>query len=395
MKKFVQSRKMQLLIPIHCLLEKYIAKSASMAHRYQIYSICALLSIGSLFASDPGVETQDINEIASQTCPRRLIPPKSRQVDKLNAVSLLYLQPCPDAWRFSADFVYFMPTVDDTYFAINSPIVGDFTLLGTRSNGDFGFNPGFRIGAEYAFCQTRREAQVFYTYLHATQSGIIFGENLWPTIGTAFFSSSFDDYSGSASSKLKLLYQRLDFNLSQHIIDTHGFNLYVQPGFEYAYLRLQKSYRFQTPSLLGTVYQQSRGWGIGPQLGLGFDSNLYQGRLGSKRSIAHAVTVSGLVSSSLLTGQGQSREFDVRGSSVTDDLTDEQTWRIIPVMHARAGLAYLVHGSCVGASLFVGYEFNSYIRGVAKAIFPSGSNSVTNYYDFDVQGLDISVAFTF
>jgi hypothetical protein len=393
-----KSRKMQLLIPIHCLLKKYILKGASMVHRYQIYSVCALLSMGSLFASDLGLEAEDIKEIAIQNCSKKLPSPKSPQVEELNAISLLYLQPCPDAWRFSADFVYFMPTVDDTYFTINSPIVGDFTLLGTRSNGDFGFNPGVRVGAEYAFCQTRRDIQVFYTYLHATQSGTIFGENLWPTVGSAAFSSPFSDYSGSASSKLKLVYQRLDVNLSQHIIDAHGFNLYVQPGFEYAYLRLQRNYRFELPGFLGTVYQQSRGWGIGPQLGLGFDSNLYQGRLGSKRSIAHAVTVSGLFSSSILTGQGQSREFDVREGDVINDLRDEQTWRVIPVMHARVGLAYLVHGSYVGASLSVGYEFNTYIRGVAKATFPSTastSNSVTEYYNFDVQGLDISVAFTF
>ena len=89
------------------------------------------------------------------------------------------------------------------------------------------------------------------------------------------------DYTGSASSKLKLLYQRLDFNVSQHIIDAYGFNLYVQPGLEYAYFRLQQSYRYllTADAFLGTVYQQSRGWGVGPQLGMGFDANLFYGSL--------------------------------------------------------------------------------------------------------------------
>jgi hypothetical protein len=347
--------------------------------------------MGSLSASDLSLAVRNQKKTEGS-------PSKCSKVTDSNKTPMLFLQPCPDAWRFSADFLYFMPTVDDTYFAINSPIVGDFTLLGTRSNNNFGFNPGFRVGAEYAFCQTRRDIQVFYTYLHAEQSETIFGDNLWATVGSTAFSTPFGPYSGSASSKLKLLYQRLDFNVSQHIIDAHGFNLYVQPGFEYAYLRLQQSYRFERPDFLGTVYQQSREWGIGPQLGLGFDANLYQGFLDSKCSVSHAVTVSSLFSSSILTGQGRTRELDTREGDVTNDLRDELAWRVIPAMHARVGLAYLVHGSCVGASLSVGYEFNTYIRGLAKTTFPSTastSNCVTNYYNFDVQGLDISLAVTF
>ena len=362
-----------------------------MLNRYQIYSVCAILAMGSLSASDLSFSTRPSKkkDDLSTECAKAI---------HSNSMPMLFLQPCPDAWRLSADFLYFMPTVDDTYFAINSPIVGDFTLLGTRSNNNFGFNPGFRVGAEYAFCQTRRDIQVFYTYLHAEQRKTISGDNLWATVGSTEFSTPFSFYQGSASSKLKLLYQRLDFNVSQHIIDAHGFNFYVQPGLEYAYLRLQQSYRFEMPSFPGTVYQQSRGWGLGPQLGLGFDSNLYQGALCSKSSIAHALTVSGLFSSSILTGQERTRELDTREGDVTNDLRDELAWRIIPAMHARMGLAYLVHGCCMGASLSVGYEFNTYIRGLAKTIFPSTastSNAVTNYYNFDVQGLDISVAVTF
>lgn len=369
-----------------------------MSDRYHIYSICTILAMGSLSASESlSLEARNQGNITSQNPWKKTeeSPPKCSKADN---APMLFLQPCPDTWRFSADFLYFMPTVDDTYFAINSPIAGNFTLLGTRSNNNLGFSPGFRVGAEYAFCQARRDIQVFYTYLHAEQREKMSGDHLWATVGSTSFSTPFTAYAGSASSKLKLLYQRLDFNVSQHIIDAHGFNFYVQPGLEYAYLRLQQSYHFEVPDFLGTVYQQSRGWGLGPQLGLGFDSNLYRGSTGSKCPITHTVTVSGLFSSSILTGQGRARELDTREGDVIDDLRDEQAWRVIPAMHARVGLAYLVHGSSMGASLFLGYEFNTYIRGLAKMIFPSTAstgNIVTNYYNFDVQGLDVSVGFTF
>jgi hypothetical protein len=360
-----------------CIYITFIFKGASMSGRFHIYSICAILSLGSLSAADPSAKTPAQKKIKETT-------------------PLLFLQPCPDAFRFSADFLYFLPSVDDTYFAINSPIVGDFLLLGTRSNNDFSFHPGFRVGAEYAFCKSRRDLQAFYTYLHAEQKETISGENLWATVGSTAMATPFQHYLGTASSKLKLLYQRLDFNVSQHIIDSHGFNLYAQPGLEYTYLRLQQSYDFDiTGALQGTVYQQSRGWGIGPQFGLGFDANLYNG---SSRKTTHAIVVSGLFSSSILTGQARIHELDSNGSGTNDDLRDELTWRMIPALHARAGLAYVLHSSSVGFSLSAGYELDTYIRGLAKMIFPSTadtSNIMTNYYNFDVQGLDVSVAFTF
>jgi hypothetical protein len=361
-----------------------------MFYRCQIYSICGLIAIGSLCASEVSLGLRN---------QRKTEEPKCCKVETAtDATPILFLQPCPDAWRFSADFLYFMPTVDDTYFAINSPIEGDFTLRGPRINDNFGFHPGFRVGAEYAFCQTHRDIQVFYTYLHAEESSAITGDHLWATLGSTSFSTPFTAYTGSASSKLKLLYQRLDFNVSQHLIDAHGFNFYAQPGLEYAYLRLQQRYRFEIPDFLGTVYQQSRGWGLGPQLGLGFDSNLCQGSLGSACSTTHGLTVSSLFSASLLTGQGRTLEVDIRDGDCTNDVKDKLAWRMIPALHARVGLAYIFHAPCMGASLSVGYEFNTYIRGLAKATYPSTtstSNAVTNYYNFDVQGLDISIAITF
>ncbi len=372
-----------------------------MSNRYPIYAVCAILSMRALSASNLSLGTEGLGEIAIQNSQKETGGTlyNSSQATQPNHPPQLYLQPCPDTWRLSADFLYLLPTVDDTYFAINSPIIGNFTLLGTLSNNDFGFKPGFRVGAEYAFCQTRRDIQAFYTYLHAEQTKTISGDSMWATQGSTSFSTPFTDYVGSAYSQLKLLYQRLDFNVSQHIIDAHGFNLYVQPGLEYAYLRLQQSYLYNATELFpGTVHQKSKVWGIGPQLGLGFDANLYNGSSHSNRSTTHAVTLSGLFSSSILTGQSQIKEVDVREGDLIIDIPTKQTCRIIPALHARAGLTYLVHGSRMGASLSIGYEFNTYIRGLSKMLFPSTaakSNITTSYYNFDIQGLDISLAFTF
>ena len=79
-------------------------------------------------------------------------------------------------------------------------------------------------------------------------------------------------------------------------------------------------------------------------------------------------------------------------------MEDEHTWRIMPALHARVGLDYLIRGSWVGVSVGVGYEFNSYLRALTRVTFPddvSDGLCMTNYYNFDMQGLIVSAALAF
>lgn len=233
-----------------------------MTNRFQILSISTLLSIGSLFASDLGIEMTNSAEIAANPTSKKVCD-KSQPNCKTAATRVdptLILQPCPDTWRFSADFLYLLPTVDDTYFVLTSGPTAT-NPVGTRHNNDFGYNPAFRVGAEYAFCDTGRDIQLFYTYLHATEHATVSGTNIWATAGSAAFSNAYDNFDGSASSKLKLLYQRFDMNVSQHALNASGLHFYLQPGLEYAYFRLQEKERYTIPSVaVGTVHKQSRGW---------------------------------------------------------------------------------------------------------------------------------------
>lgn len=333
----------------------------------------------------------------------------------LSASSLFaYNHPCPDHWQISGDFLYLLPSVDDTYFAISSPVSTTFPN-GNRLNNDFGFSPGFRVGAEYSFCEPQRELQTYYTYLNTDQSKNVTGDYLWATIGRSDLASSFENYTGSASSKIKLFYQRLDVLFEQRIVNSSGLFFYVQPGIEYAYVRLNEhfSYLSNVPAT-ATIQQKSKAWGIGPEMGFELGYTFYESALKPqskpdkgknssdsdccKINIQHIFSINALFSGSLLASKSFTRESNTLSSSSLLNAKDESTWRLIPALHARVGLNYDMNFNRVGLALGAGYEFNSYIRAISRTIFSddvADGLCSTNYYNFDVQGLYVSAALSF
>jgi hypothetical protein len=378
-----------------------------MSKYFQVGLIVTTLSAGFVFAS---IEAENDGSVAfgtSYTAKKRgaekkkcdtspECPPPCEVCDPCACLVFLPSSPCPDRWRVSGDFLYLLPTVDDTYFALNSDTSTVFPN-GKRVNNDFDFNSGFRVGAEWAFCDTRRELQAFYSHLNTRQHKTVSGSNLWATIGRPDVSSSFGNYSGSAISILNLMYQSIHANLSQQLVDSCGVYFYVQPGVEYAYLRLDENYSYNiTGGALSVVDQKSRMWGVGPQLGLGLDYNFYQGTFSC--SWNHAFSITSLFSGSILMGHGKTKNFQTLTGVQQLSIEDEHTWKTIPALHARAGLNYLVRGSRFGLAVEVGYEFNTYVRALSRVLFPDDTADglcYTNYYNFDIQGLYVSGALSF
>lgn len=302
-------------------------------------------------------------------------------------------------WEINAQFLLLKPTFDDTYFVIKSPTSTTFPN-GEREHNDFHFEPGFRVGAAYSFCDCPRELLVSYTYLEDDHTKTITGTNLWGTLGRPDFTSGFENFAGSAQSKLDFLYQRLDALYAQEIYNCCGLDVYVQAGLEAAYVRLQEDYAYtNVPTIgaptIGRIDQRSRTSGVGPELGFALDYDFCQSSYGS-------FSITFLASGSLLASdsstRGQNTVFD---GTVTDTLLnvkDRSTWRVIPALHARAGLNYDVRWSCFDLGLEVGYEFSSYLRALSRAGFPddvADGLAFTHYYNFDVQGLYVSASFRF
>lgn len=303
--------------------------------------------------------------------------------------------PCPDTWRASGEYLYLLPTFDDTYFVFNSGVSTTFPN-GKRENNDFDFKSGFRVGLEYAMCPTHREVAAYYTHLSAHQEKTVSGSHLWATVGRPDQVSSFENFAGTAASRLGILYQRGDLVFSQQAISSCGMYFYIEPSLEYAYLRLDEHYDYQKATAHGSTHQKSRTWGVGPQIGLGLDYNFYEGTCNC--NMTHAFSITSLFSGSILVGRAKTNNHQVLAASNLLNISDEHTWRTIPALHARVGLNYMVNGSWMGASVGVGYELNTYLRAVGRTQFPddvADGLCTTNYYNFDVQGLYVSGAFTF
>lgn len=325
-----------------------------------------------------------------------------------------YNHPCPNSWQVSGEFLYLLPTVDDTSYVIQSPVSTGFPN-GTKINNDFSFSSGFRVGAEYSLCNPSREFQAFYTYLGTEQTKTVSGSFLWATLGRTDFTSNFENYTGSATAEQHLLYQRLDLTYAQRVLESVGLYLYLKPGVELAYLRYNEDFRYQiTGSSLGQIQERSKVRGVGPELGWEFGYDFYTlapavsstknggAKNGASSSLCdsatHVFSLSGMFATSLLASNDASREYNTVAGTTQLDVTNDSTWRVVPALHAQAGLNYYCYVDYVGVSLSVGYEFNSYIRGISRQSFPddvADGLSSTNYYNFDVQGLYVSGSITF
>lgn len=316
-----------------------------------------------------------------------------------------YTHPCSGEWLIEADYLFLLPSVDDTYFVLNASQDGVFPD-GTREQNDFDFQSGFRVGGAYGFCDCNRELRGYYTRLRATQSRTVNGDFLWPTVGRPNTIVSFESFPGSASSDLDLLYQRADGFFAQKIFCCCGLDLYLQGGLEFAYIRLHEDIDYNDLEVgeTGTraqIFRKSRAWGIGPQLGLelGYEICQFSCCLPSKLSVV------GYASGSLLASQTRDKEFEQNVVNNTGQVVprgntvDEHTWRIIPALHAQIGLNYEMCFSCFGASLEVGYEFNSYLRALSRLDFPAFAEAIsltyTHFVNFDVQGLYVAGTITF
>lgn len=298
-------------------------------------------------------------------------------------------------WRVTGEYLYYMPTVDDTSYVIKSPVSTTFPN-GKRHNNDFDFHSGWRVGVGHTFCDCNGELALAYTQLEYNQSNHITDDFLWATVGRADFANAFENFSGTASSKLDLRYQRIDALYSQPVFNdcNCGFNFAVQFGIEAAQLRLKERNTYVSGqgsvATVGLFEQYSKADGIGPQIGFAFDYELYRGC----GALPGVLTFNVVSSGSLLAAETRVHSFESLNEIIDLDVKNSKTWRVIPAIHARVGLNYDLQIACTDASIGFGYDFSSYLRGLTRVGYPddvADSLSYNNYYNFDVQGLYVSV----
>lgn len=309
--------------------------------------------------------------------------------------------PMPNTWGFTGEYLFLKPIIDDTGFVIVEP-TGILTgqALGNIIDNDFDFKSGYSAGLAYGLCECG-ELQAKYTRISSKQSKTVTGPILGGTRGSALFLvGNFEQFNGSASSNLRLLHERLEIYYAQSALDCCGIDLYLRFGIEGAFLRLHEEAIYNsiiTPTsfLNGVVNEQSRTWGVGPQIGFEIDYCLF----GSLETLRKTLSLNFQTSGSLLVGQNRIRHRDFTDVfGVYTDVTRTPNTMLIPALHSRVGLKYEgCFFSYADFSLEVGYEFNSYFKGLSRITFPSGipNKNFMSIYNFDLQGLYASAMLTF
>lgn len=319
-----------------------------------------------------------------------------------------YSHPCPGGWSLDAEYLFLWPSIDASYFVIQSDTrpVGN-QVIGERKTNDFDFQSGFRVGGVYTLCDCcELELHAYYTRLRAQHERTVSNGFLFATTGSAAFDPTFQGFTGSAHSNEHLLYQRVDAFLEKHLCQCDCYcplDFYFEAGVVWSYIHPKTDLLYQAnpiedglsqgPTRDASTTFQSKIYGIGPQIGLEFDYGFCEL---SPCFCSGKLSLVGFTSGSLLISRadGSSQSFNF---SLTSDVRDEHSWRIIPNFYARIGLNYEACFSCFDASIEVGYELNSYIRAIPLAISTAtnASRIFTNFYNFNVQGLYVAVNFGF
>lgn len=301
---------------------------------------------------------------------------------------------CSGRWRVWGEYLCFKPSIDDSYFVIDSPINTGFPN-GKRKNNDFGFHSGYRVGGAYTFCDCCRELLVSYAQLDFTRCKVLRGEHLWATQGTPIFAAFFQNYDGLATSDLKFRYHRVDALYSQCLYSCCGFDFGIQFGLEAAYIRLRESFIYQRVTGLGDVRQHTRTSGVGPQIGVALGYQLFQcGDQCNPSTLKLNVFASG----SMLAGDSKSKERNDMTSFQALHTSDRTSWRVIPALHTRVGLNYSKCISRFNTAIEVGYEFSSYLRALSRTMYTdsfAGGPSFNRFDNVDLQGLYVAISVGF
>ena len=304
--------------------------------------------------------------------------------------------PAPSAGvpEIFAELLFLRPTLDDTAFVLSSRVSTTYPN-GKRESDEFGYEPAFRIGAGYEFADTGRSVELSYTRLEAEATETVSGDFLWATVGHPDFATSFENYAGSASADIDADYQRIDLHVTQPW-QVSGVDLGLDFGLEWADFRVGETYRFVNngTATTGVVSMASRSWGIGPEIGLGLGFQIC-GACG----IPGVFSLSAGSSIALLLTDTNLRASSVASGAPLASIRDDETSRVIPAIHARAGFAYSVPlAERVAATAGVGYQIDTYLNGLTRAAFVDDvgqSLASTREYDFDLQGVYLSLGVVF
>lgn len=311
-----------------------------------------------------------------------------------------WIEPKPGSIVLQGDLLYWTPSYDETYFVINgggSDGLGNAIPNGKRINNPIGYNLGFRVEGAYGIPNTCVDVRLRWTHLYATSTTIVSNfdpdPQLWPIEGIPVL-VFLEPYTGTARSHIGLMYQRGECLVDENLWSLPCWYFSLRQGIEWSYIRYHEKVDYI--EVLGMVQKnQYHGHtkGIGPQLGIIalFDP------CGSSLWFPKNLSLKFITTATLIAANSKAK-VKVSDFATTNKVTQSSFWRLVPEWNIGAGLNYTCCIGACSASVELGYELTTYIRGLSKLIFDdvfSPGHSFNQYSDFYVHGLYLNFGFLF
>lgn len=309
--------------------------------------------------------------------------------------------------HLQAEFLYFKPTLDDSFYAITSTpnfFAGNFFPEGKRHNNESDYKPGFRVGLMYDVnCNNYWDLK--FTYLKAGStdrvSGLLYDTIGWPGDGAQ--SPEDSPYAGFARRHDHIQYYAGDATFNRLNFNCCPDNLSFYVGLHYAYIQHKNHFRsagvFRNNGIISPVFNtlksESAFWGIGPQLGADYHYTLC-----CSECLSGNVSLFANARAALLCSRTKCnfKYNSLRTGPVGVDIHNNDIWRVSPMGNARVGARYNFNCFCLNGSLEAGYEFLWYSKCVDSitgydVAFPG--NSFDKFSNLNLQGPFLALNFCF
>ncbi len=296
--------------------------------------------------------------------------------------------------------LYFTPSYDETYFVINgSGFDGNGNLMpaGKRINNPVGFTPGFRLDGSYWFNRCFHFG-FRWTHLFATSEEKVVKLNvipqLWPTESIPSQLNVPSPFSGEASSRIAVMYQKGEVLFDEWLWSLYGCRFALREAIEWSYIRYHETVKYVATNAAEKLSYHAHTKGIGPQLGvitLWLPSDIYTW---FPKSWALRLMTTG----SLIVANSKPKITTHDTHNVEHYVTQSSFWRVVPEWNLTFGINYLKRSLCMMIDIELGYEITTYIRGASKLIFDEASvpgHSFNQYSDFYVHGAFLSCTILF
>lgn len=305
-------------------------------------------------------------------------------------------------WSVHGEALYFSPSFDGTYYTIVGSVddgAGHPTPSGKRKNNPVGFAPGFHVEGKYALYNSCIDFRLKWTHVFAcsresTQDNRS-APQLWPVAAIPNLPNVSEPFSGTASSRIGVMYQKAECLFDERIWKFGLGRLCLREGIEWIYLRYHEVINYaETLGPQEQIVFHAHTKGLGPQLGV---ITIFEpGHLfcWHPRHLSYTFTATG----SLIPVNSKCKMFSFNAIGIESSVTQQSLWRIVPELVIRFSIDHSCSFSRVRASIGCGYEIATYINGTSKLLFTDSQSpglSTNQYSDFYVHGFFLGLGLHF